>query len=91
MIAKLTLDKAGRVVIPKPLRDELHLAPGDVLQLDSEGDQIILRPLRGTMPLQKERGIWVFRSGQRLSADVADETLRKVRDERDRHNMGRVR
>jgi AbrB family looped-hinge helix DNA binding protein len=29
MTSKLTLDKAGRVVLPKPLRDRLQLVPGD--------------------------------------------------------------
>jgi len=32
---RLVLDKAGRVVLPKPLRDELQLAPGDDLQQDT--------------------------------------------------------
>ncbi|MGA2878498.1 MAG: AbrB/MazE/SpoVT family DNA-binding domain-containing protein [Bryobacteraceae bacterium] len=46
MTTKLTLDKAGRVMIPKTLRQELHLGPGDTLQLDSKGEQITLRPMR---------------------------------------------
>jgi bifunctional DNA-binding transcriptional regulator/antitoxin component of YhaV-PrlF toxin-antitoxin module len=25
----LTIDRAGRVMIPKPLREKLHLAPGE--------------------------------------------------------------
>ena len=89
MTTKLTLDKAGRVVIPKPLRDELKLGPGDALQLESEGEQIILRPLRGVIPLRKERGLWVYRTGQTLSASVSDDTLRKVREERDQQNLGK--
>jgi AbrB family looped-hinge helix DNA binding protein len=62
MTRKLTLDRAGRVTIPKALRDELNLEPGDSLQLESLGERIMLRPLRGTMPLRKEEGIWVFRA-----------------------------
>jgi AbrB family looped-hinge helix DNA binding protein len=50
LTTKLTLDKAGRVVIPKPLRDELNLGPGDALQLETEGEQITLRPVRGAIP-----------------------------------------
>jgi len=40
----VTLDKAGRVVIPKTLRDELHLEPGDTLELEAEGERVTLRP-----------------------------------------------
>ena len=30
---KVTIDRAGRVVLPKTLRDELRLCPGDTLDL----------------------------------------------------------
>ena len=60
MTAKITLDKAGRVVIPKTLRQELHLGPGDALRLESEGGLITLRPLRPEALLKKERGVWVY-------------------------------
>lgn len=39
----VTLDKAGRVVIPKTVRDALRLAPGDTLALQSDGDRVVLR------------------------------------------------
>ena len=68
MEAKLTIDKAGRVVLPKILRDELHLSPGDTLELTVDGEQMTLRPHRVTPPLQKERGVWVFRTGEPLTA-----------------------
>ena len=58
MTAKITLDKAGRVVIPRTLRRELRLGPGDALQLESEGDRITLRPFRAEALLKKERGVW---------------------------------
>ena len=86
MMTKVTLDKAGRVVLPKPLRDELELAAGDTLELESRGEQITLRPVRGAAPLQKERGIWVYRTGRPLTAATMDQTLRQVREERDRGN-----
>ena len=82
MTAKIIIDKAGRVVIPKPLREEMQLAPGDALELESGGDQIALRPVRGTFPLQKEDGIWVFRTGKRIPASVTDELLSDLRAER---------
>ena len=91
MTTTIVLDKAGRVVIPKLLRDELNIGPGDSFELESEGDRIRLRPVRGTMPLRKERGVWVFRTSHPLPATVTDETMRMLREERDRGNLGKAR
>ena len=88
MNTRLTIDKAGRIVLPKPLRKELHLEPGDALEMDSAGEQITLRPVRGTGPLTKEHGVWVFYTGQPLPASATDEMLRQIREERDLANLG---
>jgi AbrB family looped-hinge helix DNA binding protein len=89
MVAKLTLDKAGRMVLPKALRDELQLSPGDMLEVESSGQQVTLRPLRATTPLKKERGVWVYRTGQKLPAALVNETLRRIREVRHRAALGR--
>jgi AbrB family looped-hinge helix DNA binding protein len=89
MNTRLVIDRAGRVVIPKPLREELHLEPGDSLELESTGEQITLRPVRGTGPLIKEHGVWVFHAGQPLPASATDEMVRQIREERDRANLGK--
>jgi AbrB family looped-hinge helix DNA binding protein len=89
MNTRLTIDKAGRVVIPKPLREELHLEAGDTLEMESAGEQITLRPVRGTGPLTKEHGVWVIHTGQPLSALVTDEMLQQIRKERDLANLGK--
>jgi AbrB family looped-hinge helix DNA binding protein len=83
----LTVDKAGRVVIPKSLREELGLEPGDSLEMERLGEAITLRPVRGSGPLTKKQGVWVFHSGQPLSASATDEVLRQVREERDLTNL----
>jgi len=87
MIAKLTLDSAGRVVLPRQVRDDLQVGPGDSLELESSDEQIILRPLRGTMPLRKKKGIWVFRTGEPLSAETVKQVMREVRQEREHSNL----
>ena len=89
MNIRITIDKAGRVVIPKPLREELHLEAGDALEMESAGEQISLRPVRGTGPLTKEHGVWVIHTGQPLSASVTDEMLQRIRKERDLANLGK--
>jgi AbrB family looped-hinge helix DNA binding protein len=91
MGSQVTLDRAGRVVLPKALRDEMHLSPGDTLDLTVKGDEVTLRPRRGAAPLQKERGVWVFRTGKPLTADEAAETLRGIRAQRQRRNAGESR
>jgi len=82
MANKLTLDKAGRVVLPKPLRDRLQLAPGDTLHLESEGERITLRPVRQSVMLKKELGVWVYQ-GQ-PSDDSIPDLIDRVRENRNR-------
>ncbi len=48
MKVRVALGKAGRIEIPKPLRRELHVEPGDALEMENAREQIILRPVRGT-------------------------------------------
>lgn len=90
MNSRLTIDKAGRVVIPKALREQLRLEPGDALELETAGEQITLRPVRGTAPLRKEHGVWVFHTGQSLPASSTEEVLQRIREERDTSNLGKA-
>ena len=84
----LTLDKAGRIVLPKPLRDEFQLSAGDSLELESSEEWIVLRPARGRGQMKKESGVWVFDSGEALSEETVRKTMRKVRDQRGRKALG---
>ena len=76
-------------MLPKRVRDELHLSPGDTLDLEVQGEEVTLRLRRSASSLQKERGIWVFRTGKPLSAAETEETLRKIRTQRQRSARGR--
>ncbi|MCW5977311.1 MAG: AbrB/MazE/SpoVT family DNA-binding domain-containing protein [Bryobacteraceae bacterium] len=87
----VTLDKAGRIVLPKPVRDELRLRPGDSLDLSLEGEKVMLLPRRSLSPLRKKQGVWVFSTGKPMIADETAETLRRIREQRDRHNAGAFR
>jgi AbrB family looped-hinge helix DNA binding protein len=91
MNANVTIDNAGRVVIPKPLRDELRLAPGDTLSLESDGERMTLRPVRPQSAMRKERGIWVFHGGASLTAAETDRALADARHERDQLLAGEGR
>jgi AbrB family looped-hinge helix DNA binding protein len=75
------------VTLPKALRQELQLEPGDTLRLEADGERITLQPLRLTAPICKEDGIWIYRSGQTTSQSIS-KFIEDGRDERHRKNLG---
>lgn len=86
MTAKVTRDRAGRLMLPKQLRQELHLVPGDVLELESHGDQIALRVERPKARIIKEMGVWVF-DGEATEVSIPD-WLDQERQKRIREFVG---
>jgi AbrB family looped-hinge helix DNA binding protein len=42
MTATVRIDKAGRLVLPKSIREHLHLAPGSTLKAEVVGDRVEL-------------------------------------------------
>ncbi len=88
MTTTLTVDKAGRVVLPKPVRDELQLSAGDSLEMESSENQIVLRPVRGTAGLRKKQGIWVLDVDEPLTVEAVNRTIRDIRREREESWMG---
>ncbi|HKV26248.1 MAG TPA: AbrB/MazE/SpoVT family DNA-binding domain-containing protein [Candidatus Acidoferrum sp.] len=82
MNSKVSIDKAGRVVLPKSLRDKFRLSPGDDLALDSDDQSITLRPIRAQALLKKELGVWVYQ-GQSQAPDASiPDLIDRVREER---------
>jgi len=88
MNTTLTVDKAGRVVLPKPVRDELELAAGDSLEMESTEDAIVLRPVRRDVGLRKKQGIWVLDVDEPLSLETVNRTTHDTRRERERSWLG---
>ena len=79
MNKKTTLDRFGRVVIPKKVRAELGLSPGDPLKVESRDDGVLISPFRDEPHLVDKDGVLVF-SGASLG-DLS-EAVRKQREER---------
>ena len=76
----LALDKAGRVVLPKAVRDALRLEAGDALRLESDGERIVLQSVRRRAPLRKEHGIWAYQ-GEATQTPI-DEIVDRIRVDR---------
>jgi AbrB family looped-hinge helix DNA binding protein len=88
MNAKLSMDRAGRVVLPKPIREQLQLEPGESLEIESFEDHIVLRPIRQHATMRKELGVLVFDTGEPITAATVQETIQRVRDERSDRALG---
>jgi AbrB family looped-hinge helix DNA binding protein len=79
---KSTIDSAGRIVVPKPLRQALGLQPGQVLEIRA-GDGRLEIELAATTMMLKRRGKGVVAVPETdlppLTAEQARETLERVR------------
>lgn len=72
---RATIDKAGRMVIPKPLRDQVGLTSGDV-EIVADGAGLRVEPI-ATDDLEERDGFLVLRPS---GAMIDDDTVRSLRD-----------
>ncbi len=63
----VSLDRFGRIVVPKPMRDELGLPAGSELSIEVAGDTVVLTPLADNDRIVARDGLVVF------TGDVLDQ------------------
>lgn len=85
---RVTIDKAGRVVIPKQVRDELGLVAGTELNLEQEGDKLTLATLPRKSRMYRKNGVLVFRGEGTLTVEDVNRVVEEMREERHRLNLG---
>lgn len=76
---QMTIDRFGRMVLPKALRDGLGLGPGDTLQAIAERGDIVLHPIGREDALRRKGKTLVF-SGK--AAGDIERTVRDLREAR---------
>ena len=79
---KTALDAAGRLVVPKPLRDALGLKPGQELQIRARDGRLEIEVAATPMRLAKRgKGMVAFPQAKlpALTADDVREVLERVR------------
>ena len=76
---KTTLDRFGRVVVPKDIRDRLGLRPGAEIEIDEKGNEVVLKPVEHEPVLMVREGVLVY-SGK-ATGDIRD-AVRAHREER---------
>lgn len=93
MNAIVEIDKSGRIVIPKKMRDALRLAPGASLAIEQVGDTISLKPSANEAELVIENGTPLIFPADRahapiLTVETVDEIIAQGRLERERRIVG---
>ena len=84
---KITMDRAGRVVIPAEIRREAGLEPGMPLEIRVDDGRIEIEPK--TMKVRLEnRGGWTVAVPVEpvppMDHSIVEETIRKIRNSRGR-------
>jgi AbrB family looped-hinge helix DNA binding protein len=78
------MDSAGRIVLPKPVRDHFGLGPGAELELLEEEGKLTLTPPR-ISGLTKKEGRWVFTgklpAGFDMQKFIDDEREERIRQQ----------
>ena len=82
----VTIDKAGRVVVPKPVRDRLGLQAGLELELTEVRDGLLLKLNAREPSLIEIEGVWVRQGEPQDQVDVTA-LIKQEREDRIRHLM----
>jgi len=77
----VTIDKAGRIVVPKQLRERLSLRPNSELEMVEQSNGVLLRVPEQKPSLGHAHGLLVHQGRAETSANW-DLTLEHVREER---------
>jgi AbrB family looped-hinge helix DNA binding protein len=78
---ELKIDRAGRIVIPKSIRERLGLNPGKHLEAREEEGGLLLKSAAEKAPLVLEKGLWVHQ-GEPVGALSVPEIIDEVREGR---------
>lgn len=77
------IDKSGRIVVPKVLRDRLGLKPDMVLEVHEQTDGLLLRMPAPQPTMVRIEGLWVHQGMAQANADwarVLDEVRERFAD-----------
>jgi len=74
-----TIDSAGRILLPKPLRDRLGVRPGAKVDISLYGDGLHIAPTGRTARIERHDGDWVAVSNTPITDDDIFDLLESIR------------
>ena len=82
---ELRIDKAGRIVVPKPLRERLGFKPDTELEAIEQPEGVLLKRVQQRPSMVKVDGLWVHQGSaepganwERILEDVREERIESV-------------
>jgi len=82
---ELRIDKAGRIVVPKPLRERLGFRPDTELEAIEQPEGVLLKRVEQRPSMVKVDGLWVHQGSaepganwERILEDVREERIESV-------------
>jgi len=82
---KIRIDKAGRIVVPKPLRERLGFNPDTELEAIEQPEGVLLKRVEQRPSMIKVDGLWVHQGSaepranwERILDDVREERIGSV-------------
>ena len=83
----LKMDKAGRVILPKPVRERLGLHEGSDLEMQETPEGLMLTPADRQPSMVKKDGLWIH-TGKVPPGFDAVQAIRADREDRIRKQSG---
>ena len=83
----LKIDKAGRIILPKPIRDRFQLREGSELLLEERTDGLTLRPVEQRSAMVPEDGFLVHQGKVPRGFDW-DSAVDAIREEQIKNSSG---
>lgn len=84
MTMRLEIDRFGRVLIPKTIRDALALGAGEQLEVEVEGGTLHLRPAARPVQVVEHHGRLVLEAAHPVTGDPVQD----LREERMNEVLG---
>jgi AbrB family looped-hinge helix DNA binding protein len=76
---KVAMDSAGRLVLPKAIREEADLRPGEPMEVAFRDGRIEIEPVSREVRIRRERGFTVAEPVSPMGV-LREKTVRKTRE-----------
>jgi AbrB family looped-hinge helix DNA binding protein len=85
----IPIDRAGRVVLPKAVRDELAIKPGDTLKVSIHGSSVTLTPNKESTGFIRKGKALVFSTAgdETVTQEAVAQVLQESQAERDEQSL----